>query len=298
MLRDFARADGPRRAARPRRSAPLELVDGNDVRDLQHADLLELGGGPVLGGHDVEGDVRCSSAIDASPWPMPGVSTMTRSKPAALHALMASPRCSGTCGGRRAPGRQSSGRTPGTARTRSGCSSGSGHRGGRRRRVAGSGRWRCTATRSLSSWSRRSRRISSSVSDDFPDPPVPVMPSTGTHLSGLPLCTSQLRQAPSERPASSTVMRAAPDRRTAAPDSTSSKCWGLWPPGRCRTRLDRRSLIIPARPSRLAVFGSEDPSRRARLQQVAISAGTMTPPPLPKTWTWPAPDFVASRSLR
>ena len=36
------------------------------------------------------------------------------------------------------------------------------------------------AIRKLSSWSRRIRRISSSVSDDFPAPPVPVMPNTGT----------------------------------------------------------------------------------------------------------------------
>ncbi len=34
--------------------------------------------------------------------------------------------------------------------------------------------------RSLSSWSMRKRRTSSSVSDDFPAPPVPVIPSTGT----------------------------------------------------------------------------------------------------------------------
>ena len=33
---------------------------------------------------------------------------------------------------------------------------------------------------SLSSWSSRNRRTSSSVRDDFPEPPVPVIPSTGT----------------------------------------------------------------------------------------------------------------------
>jgi hypothetical protein len=32
---------------------------------------------------------------------------------------------------------------------------------------------------SASSWSSRMRRISSSVSDDLPAPPVPVMPSVG-----------------------------------------------------------------------------------------------------------------------
>ena len=43
------------------------------------------------------------------------------------------------------------------------------------RRLVGS--MASTAMRSLSSWSRRKRRTSSSVSDDLPEPPVPVMPS-------------------------------------------------------------------------------------------------------------------------
>ena len=44
-----------------------------------------------------------------------------------------------------------------------------------------------TAILSASPWSMRKRRISSSVSEDLPDPPVPVMPSTGTAsiLGGL-----------------------------------------------------------------------------------------------------------------
>ena len=42
-----------------------------------------------------------------------------------------------------------------------------------------------TATRIRSPWSRRSRRISSSVSEDLPEPPVPVMPSTGTGRRGV-----------------------------------------------------------------------------------------------------------------
>jgi hypothetical protein len=37
-----------------------------------------------------------------------------------------------------------------------------------------------TAMFSASPWSRRMRRISSSVSEDLPAPPVPVMPSVGT----------------------------------------------------------------------------------------------------------------------
>ncbi len=35
----------------------VELVDGHHVGQLQHVDLLELGGGTVLGGHHVEGYV-------------------------------------------------------------------------------------------------------------------------------------------------------------------------------------------------------------------------------------------------
>ena len=36
---------------------PVELVDGHHVGQFQHVDLLELGGGTVLGGHHVEGDI-------------------------------------------------------------------------------------------------------------------------------------------------------------------------------------------------------------------------------------------------
>jgi DNA-binding MarR family transcriptional regulator len=51
-----------------------------------------------------------------------------------------------------------------------------------------------TAMRSLSRWSRRKRRISSSVSDDLPAPPVPVMPSTGV-LMRAAACTPARRRA-------------------------------------------------------------------------------------------------------
>ena len=40
-----------------------------------------------------------------------------------------------------------------------------------------------TAMRSVSRRSRRSRRTSSSVRDDLPDPPVPVMPTTGGEVT-------------------------------------------------------------------------------------------------------------------
>ena len=53
---------------------------------------------------------------------------------------------------------------------------------------------------SLSSWSRRKRRTSSSVSELLPAPPVPVMPSTGAGFafSSMPLLSSA--------PSSSAVM--------------------------------------------------------------------------------------------
>ncbi len=114
----------------------------------------------------------------ASPWPMPGVSTMTRSKPAAWQASITSASASGTsaadervasdrkntCGGSIAFMRM---RSPSSAPPPL-------------RRV---GSTASTAMRSLSSWSSRKRRISSSVSDDLPEPPVPVMPSTGAALA-------------------------------------------------------------------------------------------------------------------
>jgi hypothetical protein len=38
-------------------AAALELVDGDDVREVEHVDLLELGGGTELGRHHVQGGV-------------------------------------------------------------------------------------------------------------------------------------------------------------------------------------------------------------------------------------------------
>ena len=38
-------------------AAAVELVDGHDVGQVEHVDLLELAGGAELGGHDVEGRV-------------------------------------------------------------------------------------------------------------------------------------------------------------------------------------------------------------------------------------------------
>jgi hypothetical protein len=50
-----------------------------------------------------------------------------------------------------------------------------------------------TATRKLSFWSNRRRRISSSVRLDLPAPPVPVMPSTGIFLVAASALMSWVR---------------------------------------------------------------------------------------------------------
>ena len=113
--------------------------------------------------------------MSASPCPMPGVSTMTRSLPAALHAAITSASRCGTWPSCRRVASDRKNTTPGAMlfiRIRSPSSAPPA-----RRRL---GSMATTATRTLSSLSRRSRRTSSSVRDDLPDPPVPVMPSTGT----------------------------------------------------------------------------------------------------------------------
>ena len=74
----------------------LELVDGDGVGEVEHVDLLELGRRPELRGHHVQGQIDCGRPRLESPWPMPGVSTITRSKPAARQAAMASSRQSGS----------------------------------------------------------------------------------------------------------------------------------------------------------------------------------------------------------
>ena len=52
-----------------------------------------------------------------------------------------------------------------------------------------------TAIRSASSWSRRRRRISSSVRLDLPAPPVPVIPSTGILVAFAAACSSALKDS-------------------------------------------------------------------------------------------------------
>ena len=61
---------------------------------------------------------------------------------------------------------------------------------------------------SLSSWSRRNRPISSSVNDDFPDPPVPVTPSVAPGRA-TDAARSSVRTPGSTRASSSAVIIAA-----------------------------------------------------------------------------------------
>ncbi len=75
-----------------------------------------------------------------------------------------------------------------------------------------------SATRSASPWSSRRRRISSSVSEDLPAPPVPVMPNTGTWRPAAAVCNCCTRSAGAER-FSSAVMSCASARQAAS----------LWP---------------------------------------------------------------------
>ena len=164
----------------------------------------------------------------ASPWPMPEVSTMTRSKPAALQAATTSgsallislpksrvarlrmktrgPFCHGLIAFMRM---RSPSRAPPLLRR--------------------DGSIEITATRGVSFWSsrmitgtravslsRRRRRISSSVRDDLPAPPVPVMPSTGTLRAAADFLTAAISGA-SAFSFSSAVISCASARQAISP---------------------------------------------------------------------------------
>ena len=177
----------------------------------------------------------------ASPCPMPGVSTMIRSKPAALHAAIAA----GATGGisvvapRVATERKNTlplsiafmrMRSPRSAPPP-------------RLRV---GSMAMTATLSLSSWSSRMRRSSSSVIDDLPDPPVPVMPSTGTTRREA-AASSAAASDPSASPVSSTLMARA--KASCEPPSNASMSTGATD-ATSKSHASMIVLIIGARPMR------------------------------------------------
>jgi hypothetical protein len=73
-----------------------------------------------------------------------------------------------------------------------------------------------TATRGVSFWSSRRRRISSSVRDDLPAPPVPVMPSTGTLRAAADFLTAAISGA-SAFSFSSAVISCASARQAISP---------------------------------------------------------------------------------
>ena len=134
----------------------------------------------------------------ASPWPMPEVSTITTSKPAHLAAAITSGKAAliSLPNSRVAKLRMNTrcsdklGSEPEFcfAKSVSDPNLFQGEMAFMRMRSPSNappllrrdGSMEMTAIRKLSSWSRRIRRISSSVSDDLPAPPVPVMPNTGT----------------------------------------------------------------------------------------------------------------------
>ena len=206
-----------------------------------------------------------NGTMSASPCPIPGVSTTTRSKAAAWRTAITSARRSGSCppAPRVAIDRKKT-RPPSSAfiRIRSPSSAPP-----PRRRV---GSTASTAIRSLSSWSRRNRRSSSSVSDDLPDPPVPVMPSTGTRRRGPARWTSGRRPFSASVSARATVV--------GSPVWSPSNDAGATARSTSHSRIIRS--IIPGSPSRWPSSG-EKIRETPRECSSAISRGTITPPPPP-----------------
>ena len=228
-------------------------------------------------------EVSTNGTIAASPWPMPGVSTITRSNPAAFTTSITSDRCSGSSRLPRVARLRKNTRLPSRAFIRIRSPS---RAPPPRRRV---GSTAITAIRSLSCWSTRKRRTNSSVSDDFPDPPVPVMPSTGT---GRAVAASCSRNLLGSLPSSAPVMARATANRS--PASTAAASVGL-PSHRSKSQSRTTELTIPARPIRCPSSGEKmvTPPPRSR----SISSGTITPPPPPTTRTWSAP-WARSDSTR
>ena len=153
-------------------AAPLELVDGDHVGEVEHVDLLELRRRAELGRHHVERhvDERARSRRRPGRCPASRRSRGRTRRPCTRRSCRRA--TSGTSAHGRAGGQRAEVHHLGVSiafmRMRSPSSAPP-----PLRRVGSTAR---TAMRSLSSWSSRNRRISSSVSDDLPEPPVPVMP--------------------------------------------------------------------------------------------------------------------------
>ena len=168
---------------------------------------------------------------------------MTRSKPATLTAastsgsaaLISLPKSRVASERMKTRGRRGAAPSSDRPRARS-RSCGSGRRGARRRSCRRDGSMLITAMRSASFWSRRRRRISSSVRLDLPAPPVPVMPTTGV-LASRAACVIGSRSAGVAAPLSSAVISRASARRAAS----------SWPRDRRqRRRRVRRQVDVAA----------------------------------------------------
>jgi hypothetical protein len=184
----------------------------------------------------------------ASPWPMPEVSTITRSKPAALQAAITSGRAALISLPKSRVARL-------RMNTRGPCCHGP--MAFMRMRSPSSappllrreGSMLITATRSASPWSSRSRRMSSSVSEDLPAPPVPVMPSTGVFVPEAAPRTA-CSSAASALPFSITVMSCASARHAISPwPCTVARALGACGDRSWSQRMTI-SPIMPCRPMR------------------------------------------------
>jgi hypothetical protein len=87
-----------------------------------------------------------------------------------------------------------------------------------------------TATRGVSFWSSRRRRISSSVRDDLPAPPVPVMPSTGIFVPSAAFASAAFSSGAWPCSFSSAVMAWASARQAAFRRGLAARpaAWGAW----------------------------------------------------------------------
>jgi hypothetical protein len=241
----------------------VELVDGHELGEVQHVDLLELAGGAELRRHHVHGHVHQRHDGGVALADAGGLDD-DQVEAGALQAAMTSGRAAEIS---LPKSRVASERM----NTRGPCCHG--EMAFMRMRSPSSappllrrdGSMEMTATRRLSSWSRRRRRISSSVSEDLPAPPVPVMPSTGT-VRAWRLARTLATSAASAAPFS---MRR-DELRQGAPVRSP---WPFDGPGGSGREGDRSlsqritiSPIIPCQAHALAVLGAVDARDAVGLQ--------------------------------
>lgn len=185
-------------------------------------------------------DTSAKGTIAASPCPMPGVSTTIRSYLAALQAVIDSPSPSGSSLVPRVARERKKTRSPSRAFIRMRSPS---RAPPPRRRV---GSTASTATRSASPWSIRILRTSSSVSEDLPEPPVPVMPRTGTWRAEAAFSVRRSSAAGSVPAAAEDNTRASAGR---SPSRTRTMSAGSSSHG-ARSQSSIIDRIMPTRPRR------------------------------------------------